>query len=447
MVEHRQRLVACILVTASLLGLLAVPLIRQLTVGHGNLWQTPSIDSSRQSGPWAFNRRLQAAIDGFEERLETDSPVQRWTQPWVQYALSRWGGVGNEQTYLGRDGWLIYRPGFDYLIGDGFLDPDVLTSRRRQAPSWQAPPQPNPLPVLIDFHHQLQQRGIQLLLLPVPSKAMLQPEALKPHMVPSPDLQNPSYDAWVEQLRVSGVEVVDTFAVLRQLRHSQDAFLRTDSHWTPAAVDAVARHLASMVGPRLSSQTGAWHRFQPSEEALSTGAWHRSEDKDPLPTTGAWHRSQHVNSPLPAPWNRRSVSLRGHGDLYRLLGLPEATTWQLLAEEPVDIQTVGDSDDRLWKADRRSPLLLLGDSFTNVYSDPKLGWGSGAGLAEQLSYYLRIGVDRLAIQDGSATEVRRRLADEQIAGRDRLQGKALVIYQFAVRELSVGTWQRVELAR
>ncbi len=442
MAKDRQRLVGGTLIVASLLMLLAVPVTRQTVAGHGDLWQWPSVEASRQSGPWALNRRLQAAIDSFEERLESDSPVQGWSQPWVQYVLSRWGGVGNEQTYLGRDGWLIYRPGFDYLIGNGFLDTEVLTQRRRQAPSWQAPPQPNPLPVLLDFHQQIQQRGIQLLLLPVPSKAMVHPEALNPRTPLGPDLQNPSYDRFVERLQAAGIEVVDAFAVLRELRRNQDAFLRTDSHWNPAAVDAVARYLAALVGPRLSSTTGAWHRFQDQNTGQDTTA--------PTPSpTGAWHRSQdqNQNTSLSAPWNRHSITIKGRGDLHHLLGMPATEAWQLLAIESVKIQTVGDSDDRLWKADRRSPLLLLGDSFTNVYSDPNLGWGSGAGLAEQLSYHLHAGVDRLAIQDGSATKVRRRLADEQAAGRDRLQGKEVVIYQFAVRELSVGDWQRVELTR
>jgi alginate O-acetyltransferase complex protein AlgJ len=101
-------------------------------------------------------------------------------------------------------------------------------------------------------------------------------------------------------------------------------------------------------------------------------------------------------------------------------------------------------------------VLLLGDSFSNVYSDRAafargagLDWGSGAGLAEQLSFALGRPVDRIVRNDDGAFATRRELAAElaraAARGRDRLAGVRAVVWQFAERELAFGDWRPVEL--
>jgi hypothetical protein len=88
---------------------------------------------------------------------------------------------------------------------------------------------------------------------------------------------------------------------------------------------------------------------------------------------------------------------------------------------------------------------VLGDSFTNVFSQPDLGWGAGAGLAEQLAYHLEAPVDRIAINAGGAHASREELARSLARGEGRLTGTQVVILQFAVRELSFGDWRVIPL--
>ena len=90
-------------------------------------------------------------------------------------------------------------------------------------------------------------------------------------------------------------------------------------------------------------------------------------------------------------------------------------------------------------------MLILGDSFTNVFSDPRLGWGASAGLAERLSFHLELPVDRIALNAGGAHASREALARDLEGGRRRLAATEVVIYQFAERELSQGDWRRVDL--
>jgi alginate O-acetyltransferase complex protein AlgJ len=98
---------------------------------------------------------------------------------------------------------------------------------------------------------------------------------------------------------------------------------------------------------------------------------------------------------------------------------------------------------RQWREDRSAEVLLLGDSFTNIYSDATVGWGTGAGLAEQLSFELGRGIDRIAVNAGGSWSSRQALARAagSAGAADPLAGKAVVVYQFATRELSQGDWK------
>ena len=89
-------------------------------------------------------------------------------------------------------------------------------------------------------------------------------------------------------------------------------------------------------------------------------------------------------------------------------------------------------------------MLLLGDSFTNVFSLDYMGWGEAAGLGPQLAFELGRGVDVLAQNDAGASATRKALEVALRGGEDRLQGKKVVIWQFASRELSVGDWTRID---
>ena len=84
---------------------------------------------------------------------------------------------------------------------------------------------------------------------------------------------------------------------------------------------------------------------------------------------------------------------------------------------------------------------MLGDSFSNIYALESMGWGTSAGFVEQLSYTLRRPVDRLVQNDEGAFATRVLLRNDL----DRLNGKRVVVYQFAARELTFGDWKVIPL--
>jgi alginate O-acetyltransferase complex protein AlgJ len=67
-------------------------------------------------------------------------------------------------------------------------------------------------------------------------------------------------------------------------------------------------------------------------------------------------------------------------------------------------------------------------------------------LAEQLGFELQRPVDRLTRHDAGAWATRAMLADA-MQRADRLAGKKVVIWEFAVRELSEGDWKIILLRK
>ncbi|MGB6334250.1 MAG: hypothetical protein WBG96_01410 [Thermoanaerobaculia bacterium] len=358
----------------------------------------------KEAGFFAANHALLEAMNDFEDQLEEGSFLRQRLLPPVQRFMTSRLGVGNEQAYLGRDGWLFYRPDVDYVTGRGFLEPEILRGRARSGDQWDPPPQPDPIAAIADLHRQLATRGIRLLVLPTPVKPMLQPGQLSPRDADGMPLNNPSYVRFIEELERSGIAVVDVGPLLATAAGDTGLpqYLRADTHWTPEAMELAARELARRVQE--------FTQFEPS------------------PDTG---------------YLRRKVVVENIGDIATMLHLPAGQ--QLFTNEQVTTQRILTFEGRPWRADPNAQVLLLGDSFANIYAVDRLGWGAGAGLAEQLSYYLQQPVDKLALDAGGAHASRQALARELASGKNRLTGKKVVVYQFAMRELAFGDWKLIPL--
>ena len=352
----------------------------------------------------ARNRKLLEAIQTTDNLLADDSLIARVVRPRVQY-LTTWLGASTEQVQLGAAGWLFYGSDLAHVTGDGFLTPSRLVRRSASGDTLTPAPQPDPRLAIIDLHTQLAQRSIPLIVLPTPVKLTIHPERLsRRNTTKKPVTPNPSYASFVAELRSHGVLVFGATAELAALRQrtTVPTYLATDTHWRPETVEYLADRLAAFIGKTVN-----------------------------LPETD------------PVDYLVTTAEVTNRGDTLRLLNLPSRQS--LYPSESVSVRQIRTADGEPWQADRNADILLLGDSFTNVYSLETMGWGTLAGLAEQLSFALRRPIDRLSQNDNGAFAPRELLAAELHRGRDRLAGKRLVIYQFANRELSLGDWKLVEL--
>lgn len=362
-----------------------------------------SATASDGSGSWqrlvSTNRIVLAGLSGFERALEDESLLGRVLRPHAQVVMTRWFGVGNERVYPGREGWLFFHPDIEYVTGRGFLDPAQLRRRAATAPEWTAPPQPDARKAIARFKDDLIARGITLVVMPTPLKPGIHPEMLARRGADATGvLQNPSYAAFVNDLRRDGVLVFDPSEALAAARRTGPQYLATDTHWRPETMEVAAERLGDFIAARVG-----------------------------LPVTAD------------PGYRLERPEVRNTGDIARMLDLPDDAA--LFPPETVWLRRVLQADGSPWRSSRDADVLVLGDSFSNVYALESMGWGTSAGLAEQLSYTLRRPVDRLVQNDEGAFATRAMLRQDP----DRLDGKRVVVYQFAARELAFGDWKVIPL--
>ena len=348
------------------------------------------------------NRQMLAAIQRFTDRLDTDSLVARHLRPAVQVLLTQRLGSGNERVYTGRDDWLYYAADVRHVIGRGFLETGQLARRAASGDSLSQAAAPDPRPALRAFNDALDRRGITLVLLPTPVKPSIHPEQLGVRASLAP-VRNASFSQFADEMRAAGVLLFDPAPLLADLGAVGEAtYLARDTHWRPDAVVAVAQELA---------------RFLDRET--------------PLPERE------------PVSLDARLARVSNPGDIVGLLDLPAG--WSPYPAETVEVRRILTADGRPWRPEPTADVLLIGDSFANIFSLEAMGWGTAAGLAEQLSFALGRPVDRLVQNANGAFASREALARELAHGRDRLAGKRVVVYQFATRELTYGDWRLVDL--
>jgi alginate O-acetyltransferase complex protein AlgJ len=340
------------------------------------------------------NREVLSRLSSFERALDDESLLGRMLRRPAQRVMARWLGTGNERVYIGRQGWLFYRPDVEYITSKRFLDPEQLERRVAASSEWATAPQPDPREALVQFHRDLQARGIRLIVMPTPVKPGVHPEMLASGADHTRVLQNPSFPEFVADLRRAGLLVFDPGDRLAAARSADPHYLKTDTHWLPETMETVAELLGTFI-----------------------------EAHVPIPALAN-----------PA-YRLERLEVRNSGDTARMLDLPENDP--LFPPETVWLRRVLQRDGSPWRSSRTADVLLLGDSFSNIYSLESMGWGTSAGFAEQLSYVLQRPVDRLVQNDEGAFATRAMLQREP----DRLDGKRLVVYQFSARELAFGNWQ------
>ncbi len=355
----------------------------------------------RSAGALAANRVLRTGLAGLEDRLGRESALSAALRPAAQTLLARHLDYGNSQVLVGRRGWLYFRTEFDYLTGHPFLAPREL-ARRRTPGMRYAVPEPDPVPGLVALHDELAQRGIELVLFPVPVKAQVHPEALvrfgDKRLDSAPT--NPSFPELILRLGEAGLPVYDALPELRAAALTgEQLYLPSDTHWNAAGMRVAAAGLA---------------RFLERETALPARP--------------------------PAGLRRRSFEHRLEGDLTRILGA--GVGGAIFPDERFELDEVIGLGETPYTTSAPSPpaalpdadLLLLGDSYALVYSSAA---GRSASFAEQLAFALDRPVRRNA-----------RVAANDLADRvhwlrlepELLAGVSVVVYEVTARALASADW-------
>ncbi len=320
----------------------------------------------------------------YERAVEDHSVVARAVRECWQWLSLVTLHAGNQKAVVARDNTIFYRPSLDATLAPGFMDHPEAEG--------------HPVRAITAFRDCLRRHGVELVLLIAPGKETICPEWLsRRYRLENGPPSNCDMNAFIDVMRAEGIVTIYPAGALWSARDAGPMYLRDDTHWTPEGMAIAADELARALGDIAEGPGG-----------LST----------------------------------RPVTVSRHGDLYDMLGLPTYLPEPMPVETVTTLQVI-DAQGNPVESDAQSPVVLLGDSFTNIYSVAEMGWGDHAGLGEHLALRLGRPIDIIALNDGGVNTARISFARRP----DALAGKRVVVWQFAARDLVVknGEWQVVEI--
>lgn len=306
-------------------------------------------------------------------------------------------------TVPGREGWMFFGPELRFLSVGRFWGREAAKVSRATRPEFA-----DPLPAILDFHRQLKEMGIELLMVPVPPKSVIYPDFLSDHLAGSrgsPIVRiDTELQAFYRLLQKEGIEVLDltSFFLANRFHRDGPLFCKQDTHWSGNGSVLAARKIHEQIQGR------PWLRVIPK-------------------------------STYQAAWKTLPIS----GDLWKALGDKN------LSRETLPVRQVGTGEAGALKPvspDRKSPVILLGDSHNLVFHAGEDMHARDAGLPDQLALELGFPVDLVAVRGSGATPARVNLLRRVQRDARYWKDKKLVIWCFASREFTLSDgWRKVPL--
>ena len=233
----------------------------------------------------------------------------------------------------------------------------------------------DPIPAMAAFNGELAEMGIKLVVVPVPPKCAV---------VPFEGLEQGDAMAYLrpfyEELRAKGIEVLDLYDDFAA--SAEPVYCKQDAHWNPAGIKLAAGKIAEVAGLPHGDAV-----FEGKEETITVaGDLMLSLDKEAQPS-----------------------------------------------EEVAITRYEGTA------IDETSPVLLLGDSHTLVFSSGGDMLAENGGLAECLAAELGMPVDRIGVKGAASTVVRMNLFRKAARDPGWIADKKVVVWCFACREFTEST--------
>jgi len=268
---------------------------------------------------------------------------------------------GSTKIVMGRDGWILHQLELQFVTDASLVGESAIQTHGNP------PEKVGPASVIIDFHRQLQERGIEMYLMPIPVRPVIYPESVlgqepfaKRETIPN---LHPSLQEFLSVLRESGVRVIDlTPTFLREREHPEHGavFCPSDTHWTPYGITLATKILAAEIKEK------PWFEAVPKQR----------------------YRQR---------WIMKTIS----GRLYQRY---EDATGIVLEPDPVWMrEIVLETEEGLKEfgiQHPESPVIVIGDSNTARWAN------HSSGLAHSLAFELGFPVDVLSAAGGGANTSR-----------------------------------------
>jgi hypothetical protein len=172
---------------------------------------------------------------------------------------------------------------------------------------------------IIGFDRTLREAGMALFVVPVPNKIDIYPERFS--AFPASHPVKTARQEFLKELETAGVRVVDLVPAFEAAKAAGcGVFDPFESHWTVLGMEVAGRVIAEHVAPFLDEN----------------------------------------NAGRCVSYTINDTVLKGKGDLIGRIGVDEKFTWYSLP-----VHRVVCPDGSLYKDDRASKILILGDSYVN----------------------------------------------------------------------------------
>ena len=307
-------------------------------------------------------------------------------------------------TIAGSDGWLFLTNELRH-VGVGCFWGEIAAKVSKAT----KPQDADPLPAILDFKRQLDALGIELILVPVPPKAIIYPDKLAasvaaPAAGKIPDRLDAVHQEFYKLLRDKGVNVLDLTDdfLANRLTENGSLYCRQDSHWSGLACNLAAKRIAEIIRKEGWYEGAKRAKFEPSD-----------------------------------------VSVQISGDLWNTL--KEAARPE---RETLKLRMIRASGGDPVMPDKNSPIILLGDSHNLVFQAGGDMHASGAGLADQLAYELGIAVELQGVRGSGATPARINLYRRGSAEPGYFAKKKVLVWCFSAREFTESQgWRLVPVTK
>jgi hypothetical protein len=299
---------------------------------------------------------------------------------------------GDKSAVVGADGWLFLKDELLHMSGGQFWGKEAARVSRAKKKEFA-----DPIPAIISYNKALAGKGVTLYLMPVPPKGLVYPDKLVEGVVPG-DVENERavYTDFYEQLRSNGVKVIDLLPQLTKRAEEENVYCKTDTHFSGPGLELFVEEAAKEI------KSEPWYKTVPKTEYTV---------KD------------------------QQVSITG--DLSQMLGLEK--------QEDILLSLVSSKENGSQiKSDDKSPVILMGDSHTLVFSVGGDLHAKGAGLFDHLSANLGFPLDLLGVRGSGVTPARIKMYQRSKKNPDYLTGKKVLIWCFTAREFTgTGGWREI----
>lgn len=256
----------------------------------------------------------------------------------------------------------------------------------------------DPTEHLLMFNDLLKAKGVRLIMVPIPAKAAIYPDRLAVKFKPG---SATPVKAYYDTLRAKGLEVLDVEPVFNKYRAESGGegehklYCEQDSHFAPLATEMIAGLV---------------------KEAVAGDAWYQAQNKQ------GFKRSA-----------KKTLTIRGD----QVGEFNPAPAEEVLTLSYAGIEIGGKIEAVV--ADKNSPVLLLGDSHTMVFTDGAQAdmHCKSAGLMDQLQYELGFALDRVSNRGSGIMQARKSLVLSRVRNEPGFwDEKKLVVWVFSAREFT-----------